>query len=134
MRFFIILLFSISANALEMTPGSSAASVYFITPLDQDSVSKKITIRFGLENFGVAPAGVQIDQTGHHHLIVDADLPPLDQPIPANNNYVHFGKGQTEVEIELSQGTHTLQLLLGDFMHIPHNPPIYSKKIQITVD
>lgn len=134
MRFFIILLFSISANALEMTPGSSAASVYFITPLDQDSVSKKITIRFGLENFGVAPAGVQIDQTGHHHLIVDADLPPLDQPIPANNNYVHFGKGQTEVEIELLQGTHTLQLLLGDFMHIPHNPPIYSKKIQITVD
>ena len=134
MKYFLIFLFSISVNALEITPGSSSASVYFITPLDQESVSKKITIRFGLENFGVAPAGVQIDQTGHHHLIVDADLPPFDQPIPANNNYVHFGKGQTEVEIDLSKGTHTLQLLLGDFRHIPHNPPIYSKKIQITAD
>ena len=134
MRFFIIILFSISANALEMTPGSSAASVYFITPLDGESVSDNVTVRFGLENFGVAPAGIQINQTGHHHLIIDADLPPLDQPIPANNNYVHFGKGQTEVEIDLSKGTHTLQLLLGDFRHIPHNPPIYSKKIQITAD
>jgi len=119
---------------LEITPGSSSASVYFITPLDGESVSDNVTVRFGLENFGVAPAGIQINQTGHHHLIIDADLPPLDQPIPANNNYVHFGKGQTEVEIDLSKGTHTLQLLLGDFRHIPHNPPIYSKKIQITAD
>ena len=134
MKYFLILLFSISVNALEITPGSSSASVYFITPLDGESVSDNVTVRFGLENFGVAPAGIQINQTGHHHLIIDADLPPLDQPIPANNNYVHFGKGQTEVEIDLSKGTHTLQLLLGDFRHIPHNPPIYSKKIQITAD
>jgi hypothetical protein len=134
MKYFLIFLFSISVNALEMTPGSSSASVYFITPLDGESVSDNVTVRFGLENFGVAPAGIQINQTGHHHLIIDADLPPLDQPIPANNNYVHFGKGQTEVEIDLSKGTHTLQLLLGDFRHIPHNPPIYSKKIQITAD
>jgi len=132
MKYFLIFLFSISVNALEITPGSSSASVYFITPLDGESVSDNVTVRFGLENFGVAPAGIQINQTGHHHLIIDADLPPLDQPIPANNNYVHFGKGQTEVEIDLSKGTHTLQLLLGDFRHIPHNPPIYSKKIQIT--
>ena len=128
MKYFLIFLFSISVNALEITPGSSSASVYFITPLDGESVSDNVTVRFGLENFGVAPAGIQINQTGHHHLIIDADLPPLDQPIPANNNYVHFGKGQTEVEIDLSKGTHTLQLLLGDFRHIPHNPPIYSKK------
>ncbi|MDB4043816.1 MAG: DUF4399 domain-containing protein [SAR86 cluster bacterium] len=134
MKYFLIFLFSISVNALEITPGSSSASVYFITPLDGESVSDNVTVRFGLENFGVAPAGIQINQTGHHHLIIDADLPPLDQPIPANNNYVHFGKGQTEVEIDLSKGTHTLQLLLGDFRHIPHNPPIYSKKIQITAD
>ena len=134
MKYFLILLFSISVNALEITPGSSSASVYFITPLDGESFSDNVTVRFGLENFGVAPAGIQINQTGHHHLIIDADLPPLDQPIPANNNYVHFGKGQTEVEIDLSKGTHTLQLLLGDFRHIPHNPPIYSKKIQITAD
>jgi hypothetical protein len=134
MKYFLIFLFSISVNALEITPGSSSASVYFITPLDGESFSDNVTVRFGLENFGVAPAGIQINQTGHHHLIIDADLPPLDQPIPANNNYVHFGKGQTEVEIDLSKGTHTLQLLLGDFRHIPHNPPIYSKKIQITAD
>ena len=134
MKYFLIFLFSISVNALEITPGSSSASVYFITPLDGESVSDNVTVRFGLENFGVAPAGIQINQTGHHHLIIDADLPPLDQPIPANNNYVHFGKWQTEVEIDLSKGTHTLQLLLGDFRHIPHNPPIYSKKIQITAD
>lgn len=134
MKYFLIFLFSISVNALEITPGSSSASVYFITPLDGESVSDNVTVRFGLENFGVAPAGIQINQTGHHHLIIDADLPPLNQPIPANNNYVHFGKGQTEVEIDLSKGTHTLQLLLGDFRHIPHNPPIYSKKIQITAD
>ena len=134
MKYFLIFLFSISVNALEITPGSSSASVYFITPLDGESVSDNVTVRFGLENFGVAPAGIQINQTGHHHLIIDADLPPLDQPIPANNNYVHFGKGQTEVEIDLSKGTQTLQLLLGDFRHIPHNPPIYSKKIQITAD
>jgi hypothetical protein len=134
MKYFLIFLFSISVNALEITPGSSSAYVYFITPLDGESVSDNVTVRFGLENFGVAPAGIQINQTGHHHLIIDADLPPLDQPIPANNNYVHFGKGQTEVEIDLSKGTHTLQLLLGDFRHIPHNPPIYSKKIQITAD
>jgi len=134
MKYFLIFLFSISVNALEITPGSSSASVYFITPLDGESFSDNVTVRFGLENFGVAPAGIQINQTGHHHLIIDADLPPLDQPIPANNNYVHFGKGQTEVEIDLSKGTHTLQLLLGDFRHIPHNPPIYSKKIQITLD
>ena len=134
MKYFLIFLFSISVNALEITPGSSSASVYFITPLDGESVSDNVTVRFGLENFGVAPARIQINQTGHHPLIIDADLPPLDQPIPANNNYVHFGKGQTEVEIDLSKGTHTLQLLLGDFRHIPHNPPIYSKKIQITAD
>lgn len=134
MKYFLIFLFSISVNALEITPGSSSASVYFITPLDGESFSDNVTVRFGLENFGVAPAGIQINQTGHHHLIIDADLPPLDQPIPANNNYVHFGKGQTEVEIDLSKGTHTLQLLLGDFRHIPHNPPIYSEKIQITAD
>ena len=134
MKYFLIFLFSISVNALEITPGSSSASVYFITPLDGESFSDNVTVRFGLENFGVAPAGIKINQTGHHHLIIDADLPPLDQPIPANNNYVHFGKGQTEVELDLSKGTHTLQLLLGDFRHIPHKQPIYYKKIQITAD
>ena len=84
-------------------------------------------------NFGVAPAGVRKDNTGHHHLLVDADLPPMDEPIPNDKNHIHFGKGQTETFLELPPGKHTLQLLMGDSEHIPHDPPIMSKKITITV-
>lgn len=134
MRYFFLLLFSISLHSIELTPSPSNASVYFISPVDEESISGKVKVRFGLENFGVAPAGIQIENTGHHHLIIDADLPSLNLPIPANDNYVHFGKGQTEVELELSKGTHTLQLLLGDFRHIPHDPPIYSERIEVYVD
>ena len=134
MRYFFLLLFSISLHSIELTPSPSNASVYFISPVDEELISGKVKVRFGLENFGVAPAGIQIENTGHHHLIIDADLPSLNLPIPADDNYVHFGKGQTEVELELSKGTHTLQLLLGDFRHIPHDPPIYSKRIEVYVD
>ena len=121
-------------SALELTPGALNASVYFISPNDKESIAGKVIIRFGLENFGIAPAGIQVTHTGHHHLIIDADLPPLNQPIPADRNHVHFGKGQTEVEVELSNGTHTLQLLLGDVRHIPHNPAIYSERITVQVN
>ena len=134
MRYFFLLLFSISLHSIELTPSSSNASVYFLSPADEESINGKVKVRFGLENFGVAPAGIQIENTGHHHLIIDADLPSLNMPIPADDNYIHFGKGQTEVELELSKGTHTLQLLLGDFRHIPHDPPIYSKRIEVYVD
>jgi hypothetical protein len=134
MRYLFIFLLSFSMHAIELSPSVDNASVYFISPSDEESISGKVTVRFGLENFGVAPAGTQILNTGHHHLIIDADLPPLNLPIPADKNHVHFGKGQTEVELELTKGEHTLQLLLGDFRHIPHNPPIYSEKIQITID
>ena len=134
MRYSFLLLFSISLHSIELTPSPSNASVYFLSPADEESISGKVMVRFGLENFGVAPAGIQIENTGHHHLIIDADLPSLNLPIPADDNYVHFGKGQTEVELELSKGTHTLQLLLGDFRHIPHDPPIYSKRIEVYVD
>ena len=134
MRYFFLLLFSISLHSIELTPSPSNAFVYFLSPADEESISGKVKVRFGLENFGVAPAGIQIENTGHHHLIIDADLPSLNLPIPADDNYVHFGKGQTEVELELSKGTHTLQLLLGDFRHIPHDPPIYSKRIEVYVD
>ena len=82
---------------------------------------------------GVAPAGVEKEKTGHHHLIINAGLPELDFSIPADENYRHFGGGQTEAMIELPAGTHTLQLLLGDHNHIPHNPPVTSEKITITV-
>ena len=82
---------------------------------------------------GVAPAGIEKEATGHHHLVVDADLPPNDLPIPASDHYRHFGKGQTEVDLELSPGEHTLQLVLGDHLHIPHDPPVVSDKIKIIV-
>ena len=90
-------------------------------------------VRMGLSGAGIAPAGVQKANTGHHHLLVDADLPPLDQPIPNDHNHLHFGLGQTEARLDLPPGKHTLQLLLGDENHVPHQPPLYSKRITITV-
>ncbi len=115
------------------TPAPKDAEVYIISPADGDTVSSPVTIRFGLKGMGVAPAGVDKPNTGHHHLIIDAGLPPLDAPIPANDNYKHFGGGQTETTIELAPGKHTLQLIMGDLMHIPHEPPVISRKITITV-
>jgi hypothetical protein len=82
---------------------------------------------------GVAPAGVDIAGTGHHHLIIDAPLPPAGQPIPADDRHRHFGKGQTETELSLPPGEHTLQLLLGDHTHMPHDPPVSSQRIRVRV-
>ncbi|AWJ90966.1 DUF4399 domain-containing protein [Azospirillum baldaniorum] len=107
--------------------------IYVGWPNDGEVVRGRFKVWFGLRNFGVAPAGVRKDNTGHHHLLVDTDLPPMDEPIPNNRNYIHFGKGQTETYLELPPGRHTLQLLMGDAEHIPHDPPILSKKITITV-
>ena len=116
------------------TPISKEAKVYIIWPKDGMVIyGGKLWVRMGLKNAGIAPAGVQKPNTGHHHLIIDAPLPPFDQEIPADKHHLHFGAGQTEVRLELPPGKHTLQLLFGDFEHIPHNPPIYSKKITITV-
>ena len=127
------LFFANGLIALEFSKGAPAAAVYFITPKNDDIVSGEVVVKFGLQNFGVSPAGLNVNGTGHHHLIIDADLPNLTQPIQADKNHVHFGKGQTEVRLELGPGSHTLQLLLGDYRHIPHNPPIYSNKITIVV-
>ncbi len=115
------------------TPAPKDAEVYIISPADGDTVSSPVTIKFGLKGMGVAPAGIDKPNTGHHHLIIDAGLPPLDAPIPASDNYKHFGGGQTETTIELAPGKHTLQLIMGDLMHIPHEPPVMSRKITITV-
>jgi hypothetical protein len=117
----------------QRTPSPAGAELYFIAPEDGATVSSPVTIKFGLKGMGVAPAGIQVENTGHHHLIIDADLPPAGAPIPADANHVHFGKGQTEATIELKPGKHTLQLLLGDFAHVPHDPVVASKKITITV-
>jgi hypothetical protein len=109
------------------------AKVYLISPTDGESVSTTFVVRFGLINMGIAPAGMEKVNTGHHHLMVDAPLPPFDQPIPPDFNHLHFGGGQTETQLTLPPGEHTLQLLLADESHLPHDPPIYSKQITVTV-
>lgn len=111
----------------------ATAEVYFIEPADGATVESPVRIRFGLRKMGVAPAGVQHDNTGHHHVLIDEPDYYLDRPLPKTEQIVHFGGGQTEGEVELAPGRHTLQLLLGDFAHRPHNPPVRSKKITITV-
>jgi hypothetical protein len=110
------------------------AFAYIIWPNDGEVIpGGEFVVMFGLHNMGVSPAGVSKARTGHHHLLINADLPPLDEPIPSADNYVHFGRGQTEYLIQLPKGTHTLQLLLGDENHIPHTPPVMSEKITIRV-
>jgi hypothetical protein len=116
------------------TPAPADAAVYFVAPANGAVVKSPVTVKFGLKGFGVAPAGVDNPKAGHHHLLVDvAKLPSMDSPVPADANHKHFGGGQTETTVELAPGTHTLQLLLGDMNHVPHDPPILSEKITITV-
>jgi hypothetical protein len=116
------------------SPAPKNAYLYIGWPNDGEIVrNNSFRVWFGLRKMGIAPAGTGKPMTGHHHLIVDAPLPPMDEEIPADKNHLHFGKGQTETRITLPSGTHTLQLLLGDLDHIPHNPPIVSQKKTITV-
>ena len=116
------------------SPAPADAKVYIIWPKDGATIKGgKMWVRFGLRNMGVAPAGVDKKFTGHHHLIIDAGLPPFDVEIPSSHQYVHYGKGYTEGRVELPPGKHTLQLLFADKDHIPHNPPVYSEKITIYV-
>jgi len=123
------------ALAQERTPSPPAAEVYIISPKNGAVVHNPVLVQFGLKGMGVAPAGMKFDNSGHHHLLIDTD-PPADQsaPLPATDKIVHFGKGQTETTLNLSPGKHTLQLLLADPQHIPHSPPVVSKKITITVE
>ena len=116
------------------TPAPANAYVYIGWPNDGEVIhSTRVKVWFGTRNFGVAPAGVNKPNTGHHHLLIDTDLPKMDEPIPNDKNHLHFGLGQTETVIELSPGTHTLQLLMGDADHIPHDPPVMSKKITVYI-
>jgi hypothetical protein len=116
------------------TPSPADAEAYIQSPADGAEVSSPFTVRFGLRGMGVAPAGVANNATGHHHLLIDTEtLPPDDAPLPATDQIRHFGGGQTEVELELPPGEHTLQLVLGDATHTPHDPPVRSEKITITV-
>jgi hypothetical protein len=121
-------------HVIPRTPAPEGAQVYLIAPADGATVKSPLTVVFGLSGAGVAPAGVRNPKTGHHHLIIDAPTPAGDAPVPADDKHRHFGGGQTETTIELAPGAHTLQLVLGDHLHIPHDPPIVSKIITITVE
>lgn len=122
------------APQLPRMPAAEDAEVYILSPEDGAEVRSPFTVRFGLRGMGVAPAGVQFDNTGHHHLLIDVDeLPPENLPLPTTDQVRHFGLGQTETVLELPPGQHTLQLVLGDHLHIPHQPPVVSEKITITV-
>ena len=128
MKLFFILLsvtFSFIANAEQ--------NVYFINLKDGDKLESPIFIQFGLSGMGVAPAGTNREGTGHHHLLINVDDIDISRPIPSSSNPIHFGGGQTETTIDLPSGVYTLQLLLGNMSHIPHNPPVVSEKIKIEV-
>ena len=124
---------SASALAQTRTTSNEGSEVYIISPEDGERVTSPVTIKFGLRGMEIAPAGTEKANTGHHHLIIDAPLPPFDEPIPSDENYRHFGGGQTEVTLELGPGNHTLQLILADHNHIPHEPVIKSGRVIITV-
>jgi len=119
--------------ALAGTAAPQGAELYIVAPTDGAVVTAPFTVRFGLKGAGVAPAGIEKAGTGHHHLLIDTPVPNLAEPIPSDDNHRHFGGGQTEAEINLAPGQHTLQLLLGDHNHIPHTPPLISRKITVTV-
>ena len=113
---------------------NSNAKVYIVSPIDGATVDSQFKVIFGHTNVDIVPAGVQKENSGHHHLLIDVEeLPDLSKPIPSNKNYIHYGKGQTETELNLPKGSHSLQLLLGDYLHTPHSKPLYSKKIYINV-
>jgi hypothetical protein len=123
-----------AAAALARTPAPAGAMAYIIEPADGARVTSPVRVVFGLKGFGVAPAGVDRNDAGHHHLLVDAPLPEnLALPIPNDEQHRHFGGGQTEVELTLPPGRHTLQMLVGDHLHIPHDPPIASSIVTIEV-
>ncbi|WP_298444663.1 DUF4399 domain-containing protein [uncultured Ferrimonas sp.] len=110
------------------------AQVYIISPQDGDTVTSPLTVQFGLRGMGVSPAGLAKANTGHHHILIDVDtLPDMTQPLPATEQVKHFGGGQTETTLELTPGKHTLQLLLGNHLHIPHEQPVLSQKITVLV-
>ena len=131
----VLLVAVTAANGQESrTPSPEGAKVYIISPEDGATVTSPVTVKFGLKGMGVAPAGVNVPNTGHHHLLVDVDtLPAFDQPMPSDEHHRHFGGGQTEVDLDLTPGKHTLQLVFGDKSHVPHDPPLVSERITVNV-
>jgi hypothetical protein len=124
-----------ASSAIPRTASPAGAKLYIVSPVDGAKVKSPVTVVFGLAGMGIAPAGIKFDNAGHHHLLIDSELPKdMGMPLPATDKVVHFGKGQTEASITLTPGKHTLQLVLGDHLHIPFNPVVASSKITITVE
>lgn len=115
-------------------PAPEGAGVYFIEPVDGATVQSSFKVLFGLHDMGVAPAGVNQPNTGHHHLLINSPEVDLGMPLPTTDQVRHFGGGQTEIMLTLEPGSYTLQLVLGDYAHIPHDPPVVSETITITVE
>ena len=127
-------LIGVVAAQVAKTKSVEGAKVYIISPKDGATVSSPFTVQFGLKGMGIAPAGVNTPNTGHHHLLIDVtEMPDMNAPLPNNEHIRHFGGGQTETELTLPPGRHTLQLVLGDYLHIPHDKPLVSEKVTITV-
>jgi len=125
---------ALETTAMPRTASPEGASVFFITPTDGATLSNPIRIEFGIDGMTVVAAGVNDDHSGHHHLLVDTDPPDPGMPIPADENHVHFGDASTSTELTLEPGQHTLRLLLGDHLHIPHDPPVMSGTITVTIE
>jgi len=125
----------LAAAAVAQTPAPPGASVYFINIKDKETVTSPFKVQFGLTGMGIAPAGVEKDKTGHHHLLIDTKLTD-DQAttaLPMDKQHLHFGLGQTETMVTLPPGQHTLQMVLGDWSHVPFSPPIVSPVVTVTV-
>ena len=126
----------VSISADDYLASSENAQVYFISPQDGATVGQAFSVKFGLKGMGVAPAGTMRKHTGHHHLLINMDINDIDmkQSLPATEQIKHFGGGQTETVIELTPGTYTLQLLLGNYAHVPHDKPVLSDQITVRVE
>jgi hypothetical protein len=129
---------AVAADAPADNYWPAGARIYIISPKSGAKVTSPVTIKFGHKGLGIAPAGDKTPNTGHFHLLIDQALPSdLSVPLPATDNILHYGKGQTEVTLDASKlpaGKHTLQLVMGDGSHIPHSPALVSRKITITVE
>jgi Domain of unknown function (DUF4399) len=130
---FALLLAPAALAETQGTPSPKGAKVTILEPKSGAEVASPVTVKFGIEGMEVAPACTDKPNTGHHHLIIDGKVDDMAAAIPADANHVHFGKGQTEATVELKPGKHTLQLVLGDKNHVPHNPPVMSDVITVTV-
>ena len=140
-KFIFLLIISICSSATTfanelISESTEGAKLYFILPVDGQIVSGEFKVQFGLSGMGVAPAGSKVKGTGHHHLLINTDVSTIDftGSLPATDQIRHFGGGQTETVLKLPKGKHTLQLLLGNYVHIPHKKPVISDQITITVE